>query len=92
LAYFAAYRRPYLSLARFAYLLIAVNLIQVWRDGLQSLVLFTLVNMMPLMILIALHYLLPPERYHGRHLLSDSASDRERVPHAPRMSQLHGPG
>lgn len=91
LAYFAAYRRPYSSLARFAYLLVAANLIQVWRDGLQSLVLFTLVNMMPLMILIALHYLLPPERFHGRHLLSDPAADRERAPRAPRIPQLHGP-
>jgi hypothetical protein len=92
LAYFAAYRRPYLSLARFAYLLIAANLIQVWRDGLQSLVLFTLVNMMPLMILIALHYLLPPERFHGRHLLSDLSPDRQRAPHTPQIQQLHGPG
>ena len=92
LAYFAAYRRPYLSLARFAYLLVAANLIQVWRDGLQSLVLFTLVNMMPLMLLIALHYVLPPEKYHGRHLLSDPLPDRQRTPSTPQIQQLHGPG
>jgi hypothetical protein len=65
LAYFAAYRRPYLSIARLTYLLMAANLIQVWRDGLQSLVVFTLVNMMPLMFLIALHYVLPPEKSGG---------------------------
>ncbi len=92
LAYFAAYRRPYLSLVRFAYLLIAANLIQVWRDGLQSLVLFTLVNMMPLMILIALHYLLPPERYRGRHLLPKPSTDQEGALPAPKIQQLHRPG
>ncbi len=65
LAYFAARRRPYMALGRFAYMLVAANLIQVWRDGTQSLVIFLLVNMMPLAILIALHYVLPPASYRG---------------------------
>src|SRR5207344_2069338 len=49
-AYFLAYKRPYLSVARFFYLLVACNLIQIYRDGLISLVVFTFVHMMPLMV------------------------------------------
>jgi hypothetical protein len=60
--YFRAYRRSYFTIARLAYLLIACNLIQVYRDGLVSIVVFTWVNMMPLMILILLHYILPSRK------------------------------
>ncbi|MEN3334567.1 MAG: hypothetical protein V7641_3932 [Blastocatellia bacterium] len=60
--YFRAYRSNYFTIARLAYLLIACNLIQVYRDGLVSIVIFTWVNMMPLMILILLHYILPSRR------------------------------
>jgi len=58
-AYFSAYRGPYFTVARFAYLLVACNLIQVFRDGLISLVTFTLVQMMPLTVIVLLHYLIP---------------------------------
>lgn len=60
--YFRAYRRNYFTIARLAYLLIACNLIQVYRDGLVSIVIFTWVNMMPLMILILMHYVLPSRK------------------------------
>ncbi|MBC8131385.1 MAG: hypothetical protein H7X95_00280 [Deltaproteobacteria bacterium] len=40
---------------RFAYVLLSVNLIQVYRDGLLSIVVFTFVNMMPLVIIVILH-------------------------------------
>jgi hypothetical protein len=60
--YFRAYRRNYFTVARLAYLLIACNLIQVYRDGLVSIVVFTWVNMMPLMLLILLHYVVPSRR------------------------------
>ncbi len=60
--YFRAYRSNYFTVARLAYLLIACNLIQVYRDGLVSLVVFTWVNMMPLMIIILLHYVMPSRR------------------------------
>lgn len=53
--YFVAYRAPYLSVLRFAYLITACSLIQVYRDGLVSLFVFTLVHMMPLVVLILLH-------------------------------------
>ena len=58
-AHFRAYRGNYFSVARFAYLLIACNLIQVYRDGLVSIVVFTCVNMMPLALIVLLHLVLP---------------------------------
>jgi hypothetical protein len=57
--YFRAYRHNYYSVIHFAYLLIACNLIQVYRDGLISLVVFIFVNMMPLVAIIALHLIRP---------------------------------
>ena len=54
-AFRAAYRRPYSSLFRFTYLMLACNLIQVFRDGILSLVMFALVHMMPLTIIVILH-------------------------------------
>ena len=50
----AAYRAGYFSLMHFTYLLVACNLIQVFRDGLISLFVFTLINMLPLVVLVAL--------------------------------------
>jgi len=50
-----AYLAPRNSVMRFSYILLSVNLIQVYRDGLVSLVVFTFVNMMPLMIIVLLH-------------------------------------
>ena len=65
-AYFRAYRSNYFSVIRLSYLLIACNLIQVFRDGLTSIVVFTWVNMMPLMIIVALHYILPARPSAGK--------------------------
>ena len=56
-AFHAAYRRSYFTLARFAYLLVACNLIQVYRDGLISLFVFVVINMMPLTAIVLLHFL-----------------------------------
>jgi len=57
LAYFRrkAFTAPSDSVLRFAYVLVSVNLIQVYRDGLQSIVVFTFVNMMPLVIVVLAH-------------------------------------
>lgn len=55
--YFGAYRRSYYSVFRFAYLMLAANLILVYRDGLTSIVVFTLVNMMPLSVIVFVHLL-----------------------------------
>jgi oligosaccharide repeat unit polymerase len=60
--YFRAYRSDYSSVARFVYLLIACNLIQVYRDGLMSIVVYTMVNMMPLTIIVLLHLVWPVRR------------------------------
>ncbi len=57
--YFRAYRSSYYSVLRFSYLLIACNLIQVYRDGLMSLFIFTVINMMPLSIIVFLHLVRP---------------------------------
>lgn len=55
--YFAALRKSYFSVYRFTYVMVACNLIQVFRDGLISLVVFTLVNMIPLIAISVLSYL-----------------------------------
>jgi oligosaccharide repeat unit polymerase len=60
--YFRAYRSNYFTVARLCYLLIACNLIQVYRDGLTSVIVFTWVNMMPLMVIVALHYIVPTSK------------------------------
>jgi hypothetical protein len=60
--YFYAYRQGYFSVTHFLYLLTASSLIQVYRDGLTSLVLFTLVQYMPLMLIVGLHVFFPPRR------------------------------
>lgn len=55
----AFYRRaqatPRDSVWRFSYVLLSVNLIQVYRDGLVSIVVFTFVNMMPLVVVVIAH-------------------------------------
>jgi hypothetical protein len=60
--YFRAYRNNYYSVFRFAYLLVACNFIQVYRDGLMSLFILTTINMMPLAVIVILHYLRPVRR------------------------------
>ena len=57
--YFHAYRSNYFSVVRFSYLLVACNLVQIYRDGLISLFVFTLVNMMPLAVIVILHLIKP---------------------------------
>jgi len=53
-AYFRAYRSSYFSVDRLGYLLLACNLVQVYRDGLISVAIFTVINMMPLAMIVAL--------------------------------------
>ncbi|GAC1446601.1 MAG: hypothetical protein NVSMB56_06830 [Pyrinomonadaceae bacterium] len=57
--YFVAYSNDYYSVTRFLYLMVAVNLIQVYRDGLLSIVIFIFVNMMPLVTVVLMNYFLP---------------------------------
>jgi cellobiose-specific phosphotransferase system component IIC len=55
-------RRRHNSLARFLYLVAAASMIQVFRDGLISVFVFTLIGAMPMMFVVCLHLLLPPVR------------------------------
>jgi len=59
--YFFAMRRPYNSVSRFGYLFAASMLIQVFRDGLFSAVVFTLVAAMPMTFVLYLHWLFLPK-------------------------------
>jgi hypothetical protein len=54
--YFAAMRKSYFSVYRFTYIMVASSLVQVFRDGLIALVMFTLVNMTPLVAIAVLSY------------------------------------
>jgi hypothetical protein len=55
LLYRRAYQSGYYTVLRFGYVLICVSLIQVYRDGLTSLVVFTMVNTLPLIAIVAIH-------------------------------------
>jgi hypothetical protein len=58
-SYFRAYRADYLSTTRFVYLLLAASLIHIYRGGLTAMVVYTAVNMMPLVFIVMLHFLNP---------------------------------
>jgi hypothetical protein len=64
--YFSAMRRPHNSVLRFGYLFAASMLIQVFRDGLTSVVLFTFVAAMPMTFVLYLHWIFPPKLKHRR--------------------------
>jgi hypothetical protein len=57
----AAYRRGYFTLARFMYLLLACNFLQIYRDGLISLFVFLVINMMPLTAIVLIHLIFGSE-------------------------------
>lgn len=70
----AAYVHSYDTVLRFTYVMVGSNLIQVYRDGLASLVVFTAVNMMPLTVLMVLHRLaISPERESGTTAIAPAA-------------------
>ena len=55
--YFTLKDKPIESVSMLLYLMILTTLLQVYRDGLISLVMFTLVNFMPLSVAIGLHFI-----------------------------------
>jgi hypothetical protein len=81
--YFAAIRKSYFSVYRFAYLLVACNLIQVYRDGLVSLIVFTVVNMLPLVAISLLSYIVwrapLKSQVAGLGIRTRRAQDRVRI-------------
>jgi hypothetical protein len=68
-AFDGAYRRGYFTLSRFTYLLVACNLIQVFRDGLIALFVFLAINMMPLVAIVVLHFFYPSRVVRSNPLL-----------------------
>ena len=58
--FYGILNKPYNSITVLIYLIVLSSLIQVYRDGLTSLVLFTLVNYMPIAFIVVLHYLFVP--------------------------------
>jgi len=52
-----AYQRPYLSVQRFSYVLLASILVQVFRDGLLSVPMFLLVHFLPLSAFALVHFI-----------------------------------
>ncbi len=68
-AFHAAYRRGYFTVSRLAYLLVACNLIEVYRDGLISLFVFPVINMMPLVAIVILHIFYPSREVRSSPLL-----------------------
>lgn len=79
LAYFRAYRQNYYSIAHFVYLLFACNLILVYRDGLTSIIIFTFVNMMPLVGIAILHFLSPLKSEKPRPQFAPPIRPRRRL-------------
>jgi hypothetical protein len=63
ICFHAVYRRGYFTLARFTYVLIACTFIQVFRDGLISLFVFPIINMMPLAVIVVLHLVQPAAKH-----------------------------
>ena len=78
--YFSSRCRNYFSVERLGYLALSVNLIQVYRDGITSVVFFTFVNMMPVMLVIVLHKVWTPISL----IASRSLVDGERPPRPQR--------
>jgi hypothetical protein len=74
--YFFAIRRPHNSVCRFAYLFAASMIIQVFRDGLSSFVIFTIIGAMPMTFVLYLHWLFPPRLKQHRFV---AAGPRLRV-------------
>ena len=61
-AYFAAMGRPHTSVFRFLYLVMASMLIQVYRDGFVSTILFPFYAAMPMMALVVVHWAIQSPR------------------------------
>lgn len=58
--YYHTMQYPHNSIQRFTYILCACMLVQVFRDGLASAYVFTLVLAMPMVVVVASHWLLLP--------------------------------
>lgn len=84
--YEAAYRRPYRSVGRFAYLLFSCNLVQTYRDGFISIPFFLLVQMFPLVVILIVHWRRPDARGPSVNGLIAAPDRRNRIPVIPQTS------
>jgi hypothetical protein len=75
--YFVAMRKNYFGICRFAYVMVASSLIQIFRDGLTALVMFTLVNMTPLVAIAVLSHVFWRQRGKGIVVASAAAIGRQ---------------
>lgn len=80
--YRKAHTTPYDSVLRFSYILVSVNLVEVYRDGLISIVTYTFVSMMPLVILVLAHVATNLVRKHRRIVLKNFADPTSTDPTA----------
>jgi oligosaccharide repeat unit polymerase len=76
--YFAAMRRPYYSVCRFMYVTLACCLVLVFRDGLQSVVVLPVVDMMPLTAIAVLSYISWRRKQRLLRLFAPFAISRQR--------------
>ena len=58
--YYRIRNLPYNSIMKLLYAILIASLVQVYRDGLTSLVVFTIVNYIPITIITILHYVFNP--------------------------------
>jgi hypothetical protein len=78
--YFTAMRKPYLSIYRFSYVIVACSLIQVFRDGLFAVAIFPLVNMMPLTVIVLCSFIVANRKRPSDFRPSSFLSNRARRP------------
>ena len=77
---------PHESLRRFMYIIFAPALIQVWRDGLTSLVFFTVVHFMPVFFIATLH-LIPS--FRGKYMVQRLPGNTQPLKPRPRVKVAH---
>lgn len=73
--YERAYRQGYGSVGHFFYLILAFNLIQIYRDGLISVPVFMLVQSTPLVLIVIIHHLFQVQRVQ-RDVLEEVGAER----------------
>jgi oligosaccharide repeat unit polymerase len=71
--YFVAMHRPYYSVFRFTYAILGCCLLEIFRDGFLSLIVFPVVNMMPLVAIAVLSYISFRRRQKGESMFAVSA-------------------
>jgi hypothetical protein len=77
--YFLAMHRPYYSVFRFTYAILGCCLLEIFRDGFLSVIVFPVVNMMPLVAIALLSYMSFRRRQKERSMFAASSLRLRRV-------------